>query len=472
MILVLVVDDIPAMAEQYAYDLKRLGGFDTMAATGGSEALDIMGREPVDCVILDLEMPGVTGFDVLGKMREMEMTIPVIVYTGTGNYDRCVQAMRLGAYSFIDKAEAMERVVWEIEKGLEHAKLEREVSQLRHEQTPGTTMFGASQAMASLRSRIEKVATIPSAVLITGESGTGKELVAKYIHDMGVGGEKPFVAVNSAAFPENLIESELFGHERGAFTGANKVHRGAFERAAGGTLFLDEIGELPMPAQAKLLRVLEQRQVTRIGGERTIAVDAKVVTATNRDLEVEVEAGRFRQDLYFRLNVHILNVPPLRERLSDIPELTGFFVRSTCARFGRREMKVAPEVIESLMDHEWKRNNVRELKNIIERMVIASDGDSIEIEHIPAEVLHGGLSGSHAASDAGIASVGSPAEGPAGRGAARASFQELKAEAERRILVTALERNEWHISNTARELGLSDHSSLLKIMKRHGLKKK
>ncbi len=447
MTLVLVVDDIPAMAEQYAYDLKRLGGFDTIAAMGGSEALDIMGREPVDCVILDLEMPGVTGFDVLGKMREMEMTIPVIVYTGTGNFDRCVQAMRLGAYSFIDKAESMEKVVWEIEKGLEHAKLEREVNRLRQEHTPETTMFGASPVMSALLAQIEKVSSIPSAVLITGESGTGKELVARYIHDMGVGSKKPFVAVNSAAFPENLIESELFGHERGAFTGANRVHRGAFERAAGGTLFLDEIGELPMPAQAKLLRVLEQRQVTRIGGERTIDVDAKVVTATNRDLEVEVEAGRFRQDLYFRLNVHILKVPPLRERLSDIPELTDFFVRTTCARFGRREMKVAPEVMESLMNHEWKRNNVRELKNIIERMVIASDGDSIEVEHIPAEVLVVSGEGQH-------------------------TFQALKTEAERRILVIALEQNEWHISNTARELGLADHSSLLKIMKRHGLKKK
>ncbi|HSG28640.1 MAG TPA: sigma-54 dependent transcriptional regulator, partial [Candidatus Krumholzibacterium sp.] len=319
---------------------------------------------------------------------------------------------------------------------------------------------------------IRKVALIPSPVLVVGESGTGKELVARAVHESASmmekdpagdrpGKDRPFVAVNSAAFPENLLESELFGHERGAFTGANRMHRGAFERASGGTLFLDEIGELPLPAQAKMLRVLEQRQVTRIGGEKTIDIDAKVIAATNRDLDVEVEAGRFRQDLYYRLNVHIVRVPPLRERLSDIPEIADLLLDTICARFGMRRKSISPEGLDILMAYTWPMNNVRELKNILERMVISGDGDILGPPDIPAEVRQ-------AASGAG----GAPAQG-GGRGAdPPRTFQQLKAEAERQIIVRALEANDYHISNTARELGLADHASLLKIMRRHNLKRK
>jgi DNA-binding NtrC family response regulator len=446
---VLVVDDVPALAEQYAYDLKRVGGFETRVATGGREALDAIANEPIDCVILDLEMPGVDGFEVLRALKKQGMPVPVIVYTGTGNYDRCVQAIKLGAYGFIDKGEPMERVAWEVENALDRVRLELEVESLRRDLGAGTSLIGSSGAMQELAKQIARVAKVPSPVLITGESGTGKELVARELHRLGADPKKPFVAINSAALPEPLVESELFGHERGAFTGANRTRKGAFEGAAGGTLFLDEIGELPLPAQAKLLRVLEEREITRVGGERVIKVDARVVAATNRDLNAEEAAGRFRQDLLYRLNVHVLNVPPLRDRRSDIPELVDHFLTSTCARFGVRRKRVTPDALDRLMAYEWTRNNVRELRNIVERMIIATDTGVIGAEHVPAEVRGG-----------------ADTETPRAR-----TFQALKAEAERHIVIAALERNNWQISRTAEQLGLADHASLLKIMRRHKLKR-
>jgi two-component system nitrogen regulation response regulator NtrX len=449
--LVLVVDDVRAMADQYAYDLQRVGGYETLVANGGKEALDLVMSEAVDCMILDLEMPGVDGFDVLRGLRERGIETPVIVYTGTGNYDRCVQAIRLGAYSFIDKAESMERVVREVENALERTRLQEEVRALKRGQDAETPLVGSSPAMRKLEQEIARLAPIPSPVLVLGESGSGKELVARELHRLGKGGGNPFVALNSAALPENLVESELFGHERGAFTGASRTRRGAFENASGGTLFLDEVGELPLPAQAKLLRVLEEEAVTRVGGERAVKVDTRVVAATNRDLQAEVEAGHFRQDLLYRLNVHELTVPPLRDRLSDIPELADHFLAVTCARFGVRRKRIDSAALEALMAREWKANNVRELRNVIERMIIATEGEVIGLDQVPGEPQPGRAV-------------------PRGASAPR-TFQELKSEAERQIVVAALERNDWHITRTAGELGLADHASLLKIMRRHGLKR-
>ena len=312
MALVLIVDDIFPLAKQYAYDLRRVGGYDTIVATSGEQALDMIASEAVDCVILDLEMQGIDGFEVLRRLADYRDPPPVIVYTGTGNYDRCMKAIRLGAYSFIDKVESMERVSREVENALERVKLESEIASLKRDLGKDSPIIGSSEVVSKLRERIARIAAIPSIVLVTGESGTGKELVARELHRLGPGPRTPFVAINSAAIPGNLVESELFGHERGAFTGADKTRKGAFELASGGTLFLDEIGELPFAAQAKLLRVLEERRVMRVGGDRMIDVEARVVAATNRDLEAEVKAGRFRQDLFFRINVHVIEVPPLR----------------------------------------------------------------------------------------------------------------------------------------------------------------
>jgi two-component system nitrogen regulation response regulator NtrX len=448
--LVLVVDDVPAMAEGYAYDLKRVGGYETLVALGGDEALDIIAGEAVDCVVLDLEMPGTDGFEVLRTLRERDIEVPVVVYTGTGSYDRCVQAMRLGAFGFIDKAESVERVVQEVENALERRRLLAEVASLKRELGADSPLIGSSPAMRKLREEIARIAPIPSPVLVVGESGSGKELVARELHRLRSDAKRPFVAINSAALPENLVESELFGHERGAFTGASRTRKGAFELAAGGTLFLDEIGELPMPAQAKLLRVLEENKVTRLGGERSIEIDTRVVAATNRDLDREIEAGRFRRDLYYRVNVHVISVPPLRDHLSDLPDLVDRFLTTTCARFGVRKKKLDPRVLELLMSCRWEQNNVRELRNIVERMIIATSGDLIDLEQVPAEIRE----------DAPL----QPASG-------KRTFQELKAEAERQIILAALERNDWHITNTAKDLGLADHASLLKIMRRHDIKR-
>jgi len=458
MSLILIIDDMPALRDQYAYDLQRLGGFDTLTAAGGSEGLQLIETEPVDCVILDLEMPGVDGFEVLATLRKKRTEgrpagrIPVIVYTGTGSYDRCVRAVKLGAYSFIAKDEPLERVVREVENALAWAGLRGEVARLRRQSGDDSPLVGESRMAVAMKRQIERLAPIPSAVLILGESGSGKELVARRLHDESPRAGGPFVAVNCAALPETMVESELFGHERGAFTGADRTRKGAFESAHGGTLFLDEIGELPGAAQAKLLRVLEDGTVTRLGSHGTVQVDARVVAATNRDLDAEVRAGRFREDLLFRLNAHEVRVPPLRERLGDVPLLAEHFLALTCEKFGTGPRRFAPGTLEALQGADWARNNVRELRNVIERLVIAAEGEEITPDLIPSGILAGSAGGG------GEVDVGG-------------TLREQKAAAERRIVLAALERNDWHITNTAAKLGLADHSSLLKIMRRHGLRK-
>jgi two-component system, NtrC family, nitrogen regulation response regulator NtrX len=448
---ILVCDDNIAVAEQYAYDLRRLGHHDVQVAGSGAAALDVLSRDAIDCVVLDLEMPGMDGFGVLQALQDRGSPVPVIVYTGTGSYDRCAEAIRRGALAFIDKEEPVERVAHEIGMAIELRRMHDEIAMLRRYADDESALLGASPAMRALKDAIVRVAPIPSTVLIAGESGSGKELVARDVHRLGSNPRDPFVAVNCAALPDQLVESELFGHERGAFSGAVVQRKGAFESAGRGTLFLDEIGELPLPAQAKLLRVLEDRTIVRLGSSRALPVPARVIAATNRDLAGDVEAGRFRRDLYFRLNTHVLRVPPLRDRLSDVPYLVNRLLASTCERFKCRRKRLSPSVIPLLMTYDWHQNNVRELRNVVERMVIASDGDTIGPEHVPLEIREGGV-------------PREPSRAAAGR-----SFLERKAEAERQILITALDQHDWHVTKTAQDLELADHASLLKIMRRHGL---
>jgi len=442
MSLILIIDDVPAMRDQYAYDLQRLGGFTAITASGGAEGLKLLETEPVDGIILDLEMPGVDGFEVLATLRKLESRIPVIVYTGTGSYERCVRAVKLGAYSFLAKDEPLERVVRQVENAVAWART-----------GTGGAFLGESRAAVALREQLDRLAGIPSAVLILGESGSGKELAARHLHDQGPRAGGPFVPVNCAALPETMVESELFGHERGAFTGADKARKGAFEAADKGTLFLDEVGELPPPAQAKLLRVLEDGVITRLGSHDGTQVDTRVVAATNRDLEAEVTAGRFREDLLYRLNIHTVRVPPLRERLSDLPLLAEHFVALVCENFGLKPRTLDPETLARLQAYDWSRNNVRELRNTIERLVIAGDGERIGPELVPVDIGPGRKTSPMTDTTLG------------------GTLKDQKAAAERQIILTALERNDWHITNTAAELGLADHSSLLKIMRRHGLKR-
>ena len=345
-----------------------------------------------------------------------------------------------------------------MENALAWASLRSEVNRLRRQSGDDSPLIGESRAAVAMKAQIDRLAEIPSPVLILGESGSGKELVARRLHEAGGRALREFVAVNCAALPDTMVESELFGHERGAFTGADRTRKGAFESAGGGTLFLDEIGELPLAAQAKLLRVLEDGLVTRLGTSKAIKVDTRVVAATNRDLEAEVVAGRFRQDLLYRLNTHVVQVPPLRERLSDVAVLAEHFLELTCEKFGVRPRSLAPEAVKVLQNYDWSRNNVRELRNVIERVVIAGDEEIITADLIPAEITGG-------AKSAPSSVPGRPGPAPGG------TLKDQKAATERQIILSALERNDWHITNTAAQLGLADHSSLLKIMRRHGLKK-
>jgi len=382
MTLVLIVDDVPAMAEQYAYDLKRLRGYETLIAKSGRTALESLTRDSVDCVILDLEMPGMDGFEVLRSVERLGLRVPIIVYTGTGDYDRCAQAIRLGAYSFIDKAEPMERVAQEVANAIERRRLTAEVTLLRHGFGLESPLVGTSPALTKLKEAIVRVAPVPSPALIVGESGTGKELVARELHRLGPNPKGPFIALNSAALPHELVESELFGHERGAFTGANATRKGAFEAASGGTLFLDEIGDLPLEIQPKLLRLLQEREYERVGEAKTRRADVRVVAASNRNLEQAVQEGRFREDLYYRLNVISLHMLSLRERQVDLARITGNYLRFFCRQCGKHIEGFSIAAEQAIRNYHWP-GNLRELRNVVERAVILAGGSVIEPADLP-----------------------------------------------------------------------------------------
>jgi two-component system nitrogen regulation response regulator NtrX len=450
---ILLVDDLKAMRDQFAYDIRRKTGFDVLAAANGREALDVLASEEVDVVVLDLEMPEMDGLAMLEIMaKEGPENVPVIVYTAKGDFQRCVRAVQLGAYNFFAKDEVtLEQLARKIENALERRHLIIENRALRQAAQNGSALVGNSAAIIALRASIEKVAGVPSNVLILGESGTGKELVAKEIHRLSPRVKMPFVAVNCAALPENLVESELFGFEKGAFSGALRTTKGKFEAANGGTLFLDEIGDMPLPVQAKLLRVLQENEITRIGGEsRVIKVDVRVIAATHRQLEEEIAAGRMRQDLYYHICTHVINVPPLRERLDDIEALTSSFIEKTCRRFRIPPKQAASKTLPVLKTYDWRKNNVRELENIIERMIIQCNGKELLPEHIPADIRE---------------------KSPLPTPVAEKTFQELRQEAEKQIILNCLESNNWHITNTAKALGIANHSNLLKMMRRLGIQR-
>lgn len=451
---ILFVDDMKTVREQFSYDIVRKTGLNVITASNGKEALEMLeNSNDIDAMILDIEMPVMDGLEVLEKKSAMELDdIPVIVYTGKGNFQKCVRAVQLGAYNFFDKDDvSLEQLVQSINNALEIRKTKKINRELLEETGRISTIIGNSNAINSLKIQINKIGRIPSNVLIYGESGTGKELVAREIHNSGPRSGQPFVAVNCAALPENLVESELFGFERGAFSGAVKTTKGKFEAADKGTLFLDEIGDMPLNMQAKLLRVLETREVTRVGGEgKNIKIDVRVISATHKNIEKLIEEGNFRQDLYYRICTQLIYVPPLRERLEDVAPLTSYFVKKTCSHFKLPEKKISPEVIHILQNYLWQKNNVRELQNTIARMIIACEGDELRSEHVPAEIK------------------GSENEDNIEPGK---SFTELKRDAEKRIISQYLEKFNWHISKTADALKISNHSNLLKIMRRLNLSK-
>jgi DNA-binding NtrC family response regulator len=384
---VLIVDDDPVQRRLLEAMVQRFG-YQALVADGGDAALTLLtGPDParVDCLILDLVMPDLDGLGVLARMRDAGLNIPVIVQTAHGGIDNVVSVMRAGATDFVVKPASAERLQVSLHNALATKALAGELQRLRRRQDGTLTIADVvtrSPAMQPVLKAAEKAAASVIPVLIEGESGVGKELVARAIHGSGTRRAKPFVAVNCGALPENLVESILFGHEKGAFTGATEKHPGKFVEADGGTLFLDEVGELPGPAQVKLLRALQEGEVEPVGGRKSVKVDVRIVSATNRDLIADVKAGRFREDLFYRLHVFPISVPPLRTRREDIPELARHFLTRIAAEEGKRVRGISAQAMALLSAYRWP-GNVRQLENAVFRAVVLTDGDEIGVDEFP-----------------------------------------------------------------------------------------
>jgi len=384
---ILIVDDDPVQRRLLEGMVQRFG-YETVTAEGGEAAASLLTGPDgtvIDCVVLDLVMPDLDGFGVLARLRQGGITVPVIVQTAHGGIDNVVSAMRAGAADFVVKPVSAERLQVSLRNALNASALEGELTRIRHSRA-GTLGFAdiitRSAALQTALRMAEKAAASNIPVLISGESGVGKELIARAIHGSGERRTKPFVAVNCGAMPENLIESILFGHEKGSFTGATERHVGKFVEASGGTLFLDEVGELPAAAQVKLLRAIQENEVEPVGARKPVKVDVRIVSATNRDLIADVKQGRFREDLFYRLHVFPIAVPPLRERPADIPALTRHFLARFAAEEGKRIRVVTPEALRLLTAFHWP-GNIRQLENAVFRAVVLAEGDSIGVGEFP-----------------------------------------------------------------------------------------
>ena len=381
---ILIVDDEPSILQSLG-GLLTDEGFEVIAATNGYEALKIIGAESPDLVLLDIWMPGIDGIETLKEIKKSHPILPVIIISGHGTIETAVRATKLGAYNFIEKPLSIDKVIVTINNALNFRRLEEENQYLRKKTLEKNSITGNSPATIELKKEISIAAPKDAWILITGENGTGKELIARTIHQLSSRALKPLIDVNCAAIPEDLIESELFGHEKGAFEGTTTKKRGKFELANGGTLFLDEIGDMSLKTQGKILRVLQEMQFQRVGGSRTINVDVRIIAATNKTLEAEIKNGTFREDLYYRLNVIPINVHALKNRPEDIPLLVETFIRESANENMGLEKKLTDAAMEALCRYAWP-GNVRELKNLVERLMIMVEKDVIDISDLPAMV--------------------------------------------------------------------------------------
>jgi len=427
----------------------RLAGYEATVCDSAARALELVKSQSFDMILSDVVMPEKDGLSLLEDLKNMELPTPVVMISGQAHIEMAVRATRLGAADFLEKPLSTEKLLLTVENVLRLKRLQEENEQLlgrlgKHE------MVWSGEAMRRVLVQIERVAASETRVCILGETGTGKELVARTLHERSPRHAGPFVTLNCAAVPAELIESELFGHEKGAFTGAGARHTGKFEQAQRGTLFLDEIGDMPLPMQAKLLRVLEEKEIERVGGDRPIAVDVRVVVATHRNLEELIQQGRFREDLYHRIYVFPLILPPLRDRPEDIPALVDHFARQVAAQNGWKPATFASEAIDELKRYPW-RGNVRELRNVVERLLLLSTGEVVDAGTVLAALPVNAATASSAAS--------LPGSGPLSQ----------RVEAfERETLIAELRRHQNHITQTARALGL-ERSHLYKKCQQLGI---
>ncbi len=438
---ILIVDDEPSVLLETAASLKR--HYEPLTAVSAEEAERILAQQRVDLLLTDLKLPGKDGLALLELAKAANPDLPVVVMSGHGSIEEAVKAIRLGAADFVEKPFGPDRLQVTVERALEIRALQRENERLRAMAGASDEMVGKSASLDQIRAEIAKVAKTDAKVLVTGESGTGKELVARAIHKGSARARGPFEKLNCAALPKDLVESELFGYEKGAFTGATQMKRGRLEAADGGTLFLDEVGDMSLETQAKFLRAIETGEIERLGATRTLSVDARIVAATNKDLQEEIQAGRFREDLFYRLNVVPIHLPPLRQRREDIPLLVAHFGARLSSEHGRPPRAFTRDAIERLTGYGWP-GNIRELRNLIERILIMTDGETVGAadveEALPAN-----------------ADEGPPSE-----------IKVAREKAERDTILATLKQCQWNVTEASRRLGM-DRGYLHRKIKRYGL---
>lgn len=435
-------------------EILEFEGYLIEEAPGGEEALDRLEQGGIDLMLLDVKMQGMDGLDVLQALQDRDQELPVIVISGHGSIELAVEATRKGAIDFLEKPPDLNRLLLSVRNALRSGRLLQENRQMRSKIHGEATLIGESKELERIRETVQKVAPSPSRVLISGENGTGKEMVALLIHEKSRRNDGSFVAVNCAAIPSELLESELFGHEKGAFTGADQQRIGKFEQASGGTLFLDEIGDMTLKAQAKVLRVLQENRLTRVGGREEILVDVRVLAATNKDLSEEISAGRFREDLFHRLNVIPIEVPPLRERREDVPVLARFFLEKLASEeilYSGRSF--TDDALKALSGQRWS-GNVRELKNVVERLVLLSSNEAITAGDVEQFVR----------------TTRETQKALEGLIQSSTTFQDFKEQAERLFLIRKLRENDWNVSQTAEAIDIQ-RSHVYNKMKKYNIEK-
>ncbi len=465
MLSVLVVDDEPLVREMLC-EFFNSHSLEVVGVGDGRAGIDLLKERKFDLFFVDLNMPGMGGMDVLREVKALDIRIPSIVITGFGSIQSAVEAVRLGAYDYITKPFNLDDLLMTVNRAFDHAKLQKENTRLRKqikEKHNLKKLIMGSRRMHDLHRYIEKISCTDSTVLITGESGTGKEIVARTVHFNSSRANEPFVPLNCGAIPSDLIESELFGHEKGAFTGAVNTRVGRFELADGGTIFLDEIGELPVPLQVKMLRVIQEREFERVGGTRTIKVDVRILAATNRDLEKAVAEGAFREDLFYRLNVIPVHIPPLRERDDDVLLFVSHFIEEQCRKKRMPLIKVSRDASNLLRSYDWP-GNVREVMNVVERMIILNESGEIGVEDLPPRIAVGSGSGAKLHP---VAAAASPAGGPAPAmwTESGVDLNGILEDMEKQLIVQALRQSGGVKNKAAVLLGLNRTTFLEKIKK-------